>query len=171
VAYAYLGILATSALEPGLSVDYRTKAYELRDRTSDSERYWVTAAYQKGVTGNISKAIEARSLDSGLSARVLPHVYLGGAVLPIVGQYERAVEDPPREFVCGLTIPSHTLSAFLRTPLLIASMRRRPPTRWLLNAKYILPSSISACITLPSRRTIRRGWPNKLQAGDPAEVG
>ena len=37
VAYAYLGIMATNALEPSLSVDYRTKAYELRDRTSEAE--------------------------------------------------------------------------------------------------------------------------------------
>jgi eukaryotic-like serine/threonine-protein kinase len=94
VAYAYLGILATDALEPSLSVEYRTKAYELRDRTSDAERYWVTAAYHKGVTGNIPKAIEACDLWIQAYPRsYFPHVYLGGAVLPIVGQYERAVEE------------------------------------------------------------------------------
>jgi eukaryotic-like serine/threonine-protein kinase len=93
VAYAYLGILATSALGPGLSVDYRTKAYELRDRTSDTERYWVTTAYQKGVTGNIPKAIEACDLWIQAYPRAyFPYVCLGGAVLPIVGQYERAVD-------------------------------------------------------------------------------
>jgi eukaryotic-like serine/threonine-protein kinase len=93
-AYAYLGILTTSALEPGLSVEYRTKAYELRDRTSVAERYWVTAAYEKGVTGNIPKAIEACDLWIQAYPRsYLPHVYLGGAVLPIVGQYERAAEE------------------------------------------------------------------------------
>ena len=48
-------------------------------------------------------------------------------------------KKPPREFVCVLTFPSPTLSAFVRTPLLIASMRRRPPTRRLLNANYIIP--------------------------------
>jgi tetratricopeptide (TPR) repeat protein/predicted Ser/Thr protein kinase len=94
VAYAYLGILATDALEPSLSVDYRTKAYELRDRTSEAERYWVTAAYEKGVTGNIPKAIEACDLWIHAYPRShFPHVYLGGAVLPIIGQYERAVEE------------------------------------------------------------------------------
>jgi eukaryotic-like serine/threonine-protein kinase len=93
-AYAYLGILATSALEPSLSVDYRTKAYELRDRTSVAERYWVTAAYEKGVTGNVPKAIEACDLWIQAYPRsYLPHVYLGGAVLPIIGQYERAAEE------------------------------------------------------------------------------
>ena len=94
VAYAYLGIMASTTLEPGLSVDYRTKAYELRDRTSDAEKYWITAAYHKGVTGNIPKAIEACDLWIQAYPRTeLPHVYLGAAVLPVVGQYERAAEE------------------------------------------------------------------------------
>jgi tetratricopeptide (TPR) repeat protein len=94
VAYAYLGIMASTTLEPGLSVDYRTKAYELRDRTSDAERYWITAAYHKGVTGNIPKAIEACELWIQAYPRSeMPHVYLGAAVLPVVGQYERAAEE------------------------------------------------------------------------------
>jgi eukaryotic-like serine/threonine-protein kinase len=94
VAYAYLGIMASTALEPGLSVDYRTKAYELRDRTSEAEKYWITAAYHKGVTGNIPKAIEACDLwIQDYPRSEMPHVYLGAAVLPVVGQYERAVEE------------------------------------------------------------------------------
>ena len=94
VAYAYLGILATSTLEPSLSVEYRTKAYELRDRTSEAERYWVTAAYHKGVSGDIPKAIEACDLWIHAYPRAeLPHIYLAGAVLPVVGQYERAADE------------------------------------------------------------------------------
>ncbi len=94
VAYAYLGIMASTTLEPGLSVDYRTKAYELRDRTSEAEKYWITAAYHKGVTGNIPKAIEACDLwIQDYPRSELPHVYLGAAVLPVVGQYERAVQE------------------------------------------------------------------------------
>jgi eukaryotic-like serine/threonine-protein kinase len=94
VAYAYLGIMASTTLEPGLSVDYRTKAYELRDRTSEAEKYWITATYQKGVTGNIPKAIEACDLwIQDYPRSELPHVYLGAAILPVVGQYERALEE------------------------------------------------------------------------------
>ena len=93
-AYAWLGIIATGALEPSLSVEYRTKAYELRDRTSAAERYWVTAAYEKGVTGDVPKAVEACDLWIQAYPRsYVPHVYLAGAVLPIVGQYERAAEE------------------------------------------------------------------------------
>jgi DNA-binding winged helix-turn-helix (wHTH) protein/tetratricopeptide (TPR) repeat protein len=94
VAYAYLGVMATSTLEPSLSVDYRTKAYELRDRASEAEKYWITAIYHKGVTGNIPKAIEACDLWIQAYPRSeMPHIYLGSAVLPVAGQYERAVEE------------------------------------------------------------------------------
>jgi DNA-binding winged helix-turn-helix (wHTH) protein len=94
VAYAYLGVQATTSLEPGLSVDYRTKAFELRDRASEAEKYWITATYHKGVTGNIPKAIEACDLwIQDYPRSELPHVYLGAAILPVVGQYERALEE------------------------------------------------------------------------------
>jgi DNA-binding winged helix-turn-helix (wHTH) protein/tetratricopeptide (TPR) repeat protein len=94
VAYAYLGVMAITSLEPSLSVDYRTKAFELRDRTSEAEKYWITATYHKGVTGNIPKAIEACDLWIQAYPRSeMPRIYLGAAVLPVVGQYERALEE------------------------------------------------------------------------------
>jgi eukaryotic-like serine/threonine-protein kinase len=94
VAYAYLGIMATNDLEPTLSVEYRTKAYELREHTSEAERYWVTAAYHKGVSGDIPKAIEACDLWVHAYPRAdMPHTYLAAAILPVVGQHERAVEE------------------------------------------------------------------------------
>jgi eukaryotic-like serine/threonine-protein kinase len=94
VAYAYLGVMASTTLELGLSVDYRTKAYELRERTSEAEKYWITATYHKGVTGNMPKAIEACDLWIQAYPRSeMPHIYLGAAVLPVVGQYERAAEE------------------------------------------------------------------------------
>ena len=94
VAYAFLGVMATTTLEPSLSVVYRTKAYQLRGRASDAEKYWITATYHKGVTGNIPKAIEACDLwIQDYPRSELPHLYLGAAALPVVGQYERAVEE------------------------------------------------------------------------------
>jgi hypothetical protein len=40
-------------------VENHRKAYELRDRASEAERYSITAMYHKNVTGDIDKAIEA----------------------------------------------------------------------------------------------------------------
>ena len=121
VAYAYLGILASATLEPSLSVDYRTKAYELRDRTSEAEKYWITATYHKGVTGNIPKAIEACDLWIQAYPRSeLPHIYLGAAVLPVVGQYERAVEESTE----GIRLrPDYTLAYAFRISSYLALNR------------------------------------------------
>ncbi|WP_433984293.1 winged helix-turn-helix domain-containing protein [Tunturiibacter empetritectus] len=164
VAYAYLGVMATTSLEPSLSVDYRTKAYELRGRVSEAEKYWITATYHKGVSGNIPKAIEACDLWIQAYPRSeMPRIYLGAAVLPVVGQYERAVEESSEAVRLRPDFPSPTLSTFVRMPLSIVSMRRRPSTQRLLNADCLTLSSMSRCMTLPSRRTIRRGWPNTLQ--------
>ena len=94
VAYAYLGVLATTTLQPSLSVYYRTRAFQLRDRTSEAEKYWIIATYQKGVTGNIPNAIEACYLwIQDYPRSEMPQIYLGAAILPVVGQYERAAEE------------------------------------------------------------------------------
>jgi tetratricopeptide (TPR) repeat protein len=117
VAYAYLGIMASTTLEPSLSVDYRTKAFELRDRSSEAEKYWIIATYHKGVTGNIPKAIEACEIWIQDYPRTeVPHMYLGAAVLPVVGQNERAVEEavegirlrPDYALAYGFAIRAHT---------------------------------------------------------------
>src|SRR3981189_649765 len=86
--------MASTTLEPSLSVDDGTQGCDVRDRASEAEKYWITATYHKGVTGNIPKAIEACDLwIQDYPRSEMPHVYLGAAVLPVVGQYERAVEE------------------------------------------------------------------------------
>ena len=94
LAYAYLGIMENDIGESGLSVEHHRKAYELRDRASEPERYSITAVYHKNVTGNIDKAIEACRLWIQTYPRMeLPHDMLAGMILPVIGQYEKVVEE------------------------------------------------------------------------------
>ena len=94
VAYAYLGVTENDILESGLAMEYHRKAYELRDRSSDAEKYWITAGYQKAVTGNIEKAIETcRLWIEAYPRSEAPHVFLAGAVLSVVGEIEKAFEE------------------------------------------------------------------------------
>ncbi len=172
VAYAYLGIMASTTLEPGLSVDYRTKAYELRDRASEAEKYWITATYHKGVTGNIPKAIEACDLWIQDYPRTeMPHLYLGAAVLPVVGQYERAVEESTEgirlrpDFPLAYAFRIRAYTALNRFDEAKATYAQAP------ERKLHTPFIDSSCITLHSRRTIRRGWPNRLQSWRPCRGG
>ena len=48
--------------ESVLSAESTSKAYELRDRTSDNEKFFITASYDMQVTGNMEKARETCEL-------------------------------------------------------------------------------------------------------------
>jgi eukaryotic-like serine/threonine-protein kinase len=94
LAYAYLGIMYNDIGESGLAVENNRKAYELRDRTSQAEKYSITAVYYKNVTGNVEKAMETCRLWMEAYPRTwMPHDYLGGMILPVTGQYEKAAEE------------------------------------------------------------------------------
>ena len=94
LAYSFLGIMENDMLETDLATEYHRKAYELRDHASEAERYAIDSSYYKDVTGNIEKAIETCQLWIQAYPRSeMPHVYLAGAVLPVVGQLERAAEE------------------------------------------------------------------------------
>jgi eukaryotic-like serine/threonine-protein kinase len=93
LAYAWLGVSYNDIGELPLDVECSKKAYELRDRTSDPEKYFITARYHKVVTGDVDKAEQALLLWIDAYPRAdLPHAYLTGAIYPVTGQYEKAVK-------------------------------------------------------------------------------
>jgi DNA-binding winged helix-turn-helix (wHTH) protein/tetratricopeptide (TPR) repeat protein len=94
LAYAYLGIMENDIVEPSKAVEYERTAYELRQRTAEVEQYAITASYEKEVTGNIEKAIDACQLWIQAYPRAYhPHDLLAGPMFPIIGQYDRAVDE------------------------------------------------------------------------------
>ena len=93
LAYAHLGITHTTIGEPDLGAAYTRKAYELSKRTSEPERYFITATYFKEVTGNLKTAEQTCQLWIQAYPRSeKPHVYLSGAIYPEMGEYDKAVE-------------------------------------------------------------------------------
>jgi serine/threonine protein kinase/tetratricopeptide (TPR) repeat protein len=94
LAYAWLGIASTSIGEPSIAAGYTRKAYELSGRTSEPEKYFISAVFHKEVTGDIEKAAQSCKLWIQAYPRSqMPHVYLSGAIYPVIGQYEKAVEE------------------------------------------------------------------------------
>ena len=61
-AYAMLGRVYEDMGETALAVENTTKAYELRDHTSDPERFFIESNYELQVTGNLEKARQAGEL-------------------------------------------------------------------------------------------------------------
>jgi tetratricopeptide (TPR) repeat protein len=94
MAYAWLGLALTTVGESSNAAEFAQKAYDLRDRTSDAEKYFIAARYHKNVTGNMEKAIEACKLwIQAYPHADMPHVLLAGAIYPAVGQYDKAIEE------------------------------------------------------------------------------
>jgi Flp pilus assembly protein TadD len=94
VAYAWLGIWYTSTGEPTIAAKYTSKAYELRDRVSEPEKYFISAIYFKEVPGNLEKAEQTAKLWIQAYPRAeMPHTYLAGAIYPALGRYDGVVSE------------------------------------------------------------------------------
>jgi eukaryotic-like serine/threonine-protein kinase len=94
MAYASLGLDYSNLGESALSIENTTKAYQLRDRASDRERFFITALYDRQVTGNLQK--EQQTLESW--AQTYPrdrdaHGLMSGFVTQGSGQYERSIQE------------------------------------------------------------------------------
>ena len=94
LAYAWLGRMYGDIGESGMAADYTRKAYELRDRTSEPEKYFISASFYMEVTGNMEKAEQTCELWIQSYPRAeIPHDFLSGIIYPTFGRYEKGVEE------------------------------------------------------------------------------
>ena len=97
MAHAYLGRNYDSLGAPELAAQSIARAYELRDRVSDRENFFITFNYYRQVPRNLELA--RQTLESWVQkypGELLPHGFLSGLVSPGTGRYERAVEEGQR---------------------------------------------------------------------------
>jgi tetratricopeptide (TPR) repeat protein len=93
-AHAYVGRMYGDLGETALSAESTSKAYQLRDRASEPEKFFITASYDMQVTGNMEKAEQTCELWVQTYPReMMPHSFLSGIVVPVLGKYERAVAE------------------------------------------------------------------------------
>jgi serine/threonine protein kinase/Tfp pilus assembly protein PilF len=94
MAYAALGRMYGDLEENALSAESTTRAYELRDRTSENEKFFISASYDLQVTGNLEKARQTCELWAQAYPRVMaPHGFLAGIIYPALAEYEKSVEE------------------------------------------------------------------------------
>ncbi len=84
MAYAVLGRMYGDIEDPALSAESTSKAYQLRDRASDRERFFITASYDIQVTGNLEKAQQTCEAWAQTYPRekLGPHGFLGAIIYP-----------------------------------------------------------------------------------------
>jgi serine/threonine protein kinase len=92
IAHAQVGFRLSTIGESSLAQQSLLKAYQLRNRASDVERFYIETLYDRDVTGNLDRELRtleawAQSYPRDPRARSLP----AGLALTSTGQHERAV--------------------------------------------------------------------------------
>jgi len=89
MAYAQLGLSESETAAQNVA-----KAYELRDRVSDWENYYITFNYHRQVTGNLELARQTlESWAQKYSSDLEAHGLLSAFTSQAFGRYEKAVEE------------------------------------------------------------------------------
>jgi len=93
LAYDGLGIAYSNLNQPGLAAENVRKAYELRERASEREKFRITTDHFQVVTGELEKANRTAELWAQIYPRDhYPHNLLG-VNHEFLGNYERAVAE------------------------------------------------------------------------------
>jgi eukaryotic-like serine/threonine-protein kinase len=91
MAYSTTGLVYSDLGEPGRAIEFYTKAFELREHTSEREKLAITANYYESVTGELDKSAQTQQ---ELIARYDPQEATPYLLLGILyadqGQYEKA---------------------------------------------------------------------------------
>jgi serine/threonine protein kinase/Tfp pilus assembly protein PilF len=104
MAWALLGLDYSTVGESGLSAESTTRAWQLRDRVSDREKFFIDFTYDRQVTGNLEKAYQTLEL----WLQTYPHgeepnaqSLLGGLSTHGTGRFDRAIETGQKEIVAN----------------------------------------------------------------------
>jgi len=93
-AYAVLGRMYGDIGESVLSAMNTSKAYELRDRASDQEKFFISLSDDLQVTGNLEKGQQTCALWVQAYPRAwVPHGLLSGDIYTATGKREESVEE------------------------------------------------------------------------------
>jgi tRNA A-37 threonylcarbamoyl transferase component Bud32/tetratricopeptide (TPR) repeat protein len=96
-ANAFLGATYSTLGDSENASRYVSKAYELRNRASERERYFIEFNYQIRVLGNLEQARETAQLWAQRYPRdAMPDSFLSGGTLESVGKYEQAEQHGKR---------------------------------------------------------------------------
>jgi eukaryotic-like serine/threonine-protein kinase len=93
-AHAMLGLTYYGTGQTELAAEYSRKAYQLRQRASESEKLFIDYNYDRNVTGNLEKALRTLELWANTYPQdVRPPGLMGGKVTLCTGRYEKAIQE------------------------------------------------------------------------------
>jgi hypothetical protein len=94
IAWTYVARMYGDLGEMSRSAEATGQAYQLKDRVSDREKFWITASYDLNVTGNLEKAQRICELWAQTYPRDFgPHGPLAGMIYPVLDNFKAAAEE------------------------------------------------------------------------------
>ena len=94
MAHASLGRIYADLDEPDLSAQSTRKAWQLRDRVSDREKFFITAGYDTLVTGNLEEGLQTcEAWARAYPREARPHNLMSGMINKVPGRYDRALAE------------------------------------------------------------------------------
>jgi len=94
LAHANVGFRYSGVGESALGRQSLLKAYQLRNRASDAERFFIETLYDRDFTGNLER--ERRTLETWAESYprdASPHTLIAGLALSSIGQHELAIAE------------------------------------------------------------------------------
>ena len=93
LAYGLLGLMYSNMGEAELAAENTRIAYELRDRVSDREKFYILFLHDRQVTGNLKRAQQTlESWAQTYPRDFQPLSFLAGRVTECSGDYEKGIE-------------------------------------------------------------------------------
>jgi len=127
MGYWVVGVDYSNLGEPATAYEYLTKAFQLREHTSEQEKLTITASYYLLATGELDKAIPTLQEE----IRSYPRVVRGYNLLDVVyaeeGRYEQAVEITRQSL--RLKSDPDNVNAYNNLPLYALALQRFDETR------------------------------------------
>ncbi|WHZ18330.1 MAG: hypothetical protein OJF55_000479 [Rhodanobacteraceae bacterium] len=131
MAHASLGRMYGDLGAVDLSARSTRTAWQLREHTSDQERYFIDASYQLQVTGNLLTAQQVcEAWMRAYPATVIPRAFLAGIIYPVAGERRKALAqarqvvalDP--DFVVGYVVLAYAYTDLGAFPDAVATLHR-----------------------------------------------
>jgi serine/threonine protein kinase/Tfp pilus assembly protein PilF len=93
MAYARLAVFYGNTFQPDLAQEYAEKAFALRDRVSEHEKFYISEKYYNYVTGELDKAVEVlQAWEKEYPNDYIPHNNLG-VNLTYLGRYDEVLKE------------------------------------------------------------------------------
>ncbi len=93
LAYAAVGVIYFNLNEGGRGAEFMRKAYDLREKVSERERFIIEGTYYFFATGELEKAAQTSELRQQIYPRDGPAYSSAGVICAALGNWEKALEE------------------------------------------------------------------------------